>query len=379
MAKKNFEAMIEEANGSLQNTQTRIDAYYEAADKAAAFDKKMNLSIDDIFVNERLGRIYPISEEILEKITENMRQNKYDVAEPVTVWKNPATGRYEILDGHTRIKAAKAAGLRTIPCVIKPITDIEVAMEYARHRQRDRRNLTPEELLFYATEERGTQYGDGGDSERKAKELGVSRRTIDNLKFIAKNADKDQLEAFRQSEIGAAGLVEKIKNQQFIEENADEIEKDMINSGVISEKEFVSNKKKEQKKAREQEEDDKKHEALSEGNAGQPAGLGTFNHSDGHERPVVPAAQGTDAEAQAVAEKRESYLLGKKDGIKEGMDKCGKGAEKLFYYAIVLQLEGKTPDEINSAVSDFSPSVIANFELSEDHLALLEDKLGVTF
>lgn len=378
MAKKNFEAMIEEANESLQNSETRIDAYYEAADQAAMFDKKRDLRLSDIFENDKLSNIYPINQETLLKIIESMSK-KYDVAEPVTVWFNPLANRYETIDGHTRIKAARQIGLKTIPCVIKPFTTIEEAVEYAHHRQRDRRNLTPEELLYYANEKRDVKYGDGRDSEIKAKELGVSRRTIDRLKYIANNADKSQIEAFKQSEIGAAGLVEEIKNKKYIEDNADEIEKDMIKAGVIDEKEFVKQKKKEQKQKKEQAEDDKKHDALSEGNAGQPAGLSSFTHSDGHERPVVPVAQGTDAEARAVEEKRESYLLGKEDGIKEGMDKCGKGAEKLFYFALAMQLDGKTPEEIYSAVSDFSPSVIAGFELSEEHSKILEEKLGVSF
>lgn len=333
MAKKNFEALIEEANGSLKNTETRIDAYYEAADKAVAFDKKMNLAVEDIFVNEQLGKIYPISDEILEKITENMKQNNYDVAEPVTVWKNPETGRYEIIDGHTRIRAAKAAGLRTIPCVVKPITNIEIAMEYARHRQRDRRNLTPEELLFYATEKREHKHGEGRDSDIKAKELGVSRSTIDRLKFIYDNASPDQLEAYKKSEIAAQALEEEIKNKQFVENNADEIEKDMIKAGLITPKEFVKDKKAKQ--------------AVSK------------------DEPSV-----TDIDTESVEVKIKTAY---ESGFKKGLEKADFFVERLFYYMLTLQKEGKTPDEIKATIPDLTLEAIDDLRLTNSQRRIMNE------
>ena len=333
MSKKNFEAMIEEAKDSLKNRETRIDAYYEAADNAPLFDKKKPINVTEIFENDKLCHIYPIADETLSKIVESMKSKDYDVAEPVTVWLNPEKNRYEVIDGHTRLKAAKIVGFKTIPCVVKPFTTIEQAVEYAHHRQRDRRNLTPEELLYYATEKREHKHGEGRDSDIKAKELGVSRSTIDRLKFIADNATPEQLEAYRKSEIAAQALEEEIKNKQFVEDNADEIEKDMIKAGLITPKEFVKDKKAKQ--------------AVSK------------------DEPSV-----TDIDTESVEVKIKTAY---ESGFKKGLEKADFFVERLFYYMLTLQKEGKTPDEIKATIPDLTLEAIDDLRLTNSQRRIMNE------
>lgn len=333
MSKKNFEAMIEEAKDSLKNRETRIDAYYEAADNAPLFDKKKPINVTEIFENDKLCHIYPIADETLSKIVESMKSKDYDVAEPVTVWLNPENNRYEVIDGHTRLKAAKIVGFKTIPCVVKPFTTIEQAVEYAHHRQRDRRNLTPEELLYYATEKREHKHGEGRDSDIKAKELGVSRSTIDRLKFIADNATPEQLEAYRKSEIAAQALEEEIKNKQFVEDNADEIEKDMIKAGLITPKEFVKKKKSNQKVSKDE-------------------------HSIS-----IDNKESIDEEVKAAYEK----------GVKTGLYRATFYLERLFYYVLTLIKDGKTTEEIEKAIPEVTLEAIDNFRLTQSQIRIMSE------
>lgn len=333
MAKKNFEAMIEEAKDSLKNRETRIDAYYEAADNAPLFDKKKDIRLSDLFENDKLSHIYPINDATLSKIVESMKIKDYDVAEPITVWLNPENNRYEPIDGHTRLTAARIVGFKTIPCVVKPFTNIEQAVEYAHHRQRNRRNLTPEELLYYATEKREHKHGEGSDSDIKAKELGVSKRTVDRLKFIADNATPEQLEAYKQSEIAARALEEEIKNKQFVENNADEIEKDMIKAGLITPKEFVKDKKAKQ--------------AVSK------------------DEPSV-----TDIDTESVEVKIKAAY---EKGIKTGLYRASFYLERLYYYVLTLLKDGKTVEEIKKAIPEVTLEAIDNLRLTQSQIHIMSE------
>lgn len=51
----------------------------------------------------------------IKRLTKDMEKNGFDPNHPVDVWRNPATGRLEIQDGHHRAAAAKKAGIEKIP------------------------------------------------------------------------------------------------------------------------------------------------------------------------------------------------------------------------------------------------------------------------
>lgn len=87
--------------------------------------------------------IFDIHPETLAAIEEDMRTNDFDPAWPVIIWKE----KNIILDGYTRIEAAKKIGLKEIPTQEKSFPDEKAALLYAIRCQTARRNLTDGDFL----------------------------------------------------------------------------------------------------------------------------------------------------------------------------------------------------------------------------------------
>lgn len=107
--------------------------------------------------------LFDIDKNLLNTIKENMEEVGYDDAFPIVIWNDI------VIDGHTRLQAAKLAGIIDIPVEEKDFEDEQEALEYAIHNQRNRRNLTPAELLrcIEALDERRERKGQGVNQYNK--------------------------------------------------------------------------------------------------------------------------------------------------------------------------------------------------------------------
>ena len=90
---------------------------------------------------EPFKNLFPIRDTVISEIIDDMTVNGFDSGHPIVVWK------MIVVDGHTRLKAAIAAGLETVPVICRQFNDENEALEYAIRCQRNRRNLTNGELL----------------------------------------------------------------------------------------------------------------------------------------------------------------------------------------------------------------------------------------
>ena len=82
-------------------------------------------------------------EDALIELSESIKQ--YGVLQPLLVQKKDKY--YEIIAGERRWRAAKLAGLKEVPVIIKDLTDIEI-VEYALIENIQRENLNPIEEAF---------------------------------------------------------------------------------------------------------------------------------------------------------------------------------------------------------------------------------------
>jgi len=98
----------------------------------------------DLRTEDLFSSLLEIRPENLHAITESMKATGFDQGEPIAVWHGV------VIDGHTRLKAAKAAKIRTVPCIYHDFKDEDEALEYAVHRQRDRRNWTDADMMRVA-------------------------------------------------------------------------------------------------------------------------------------------------------------------------------------------------------------------------------------
>lgn len=97
----------------------------------------------DIKISSPFKDLFPIQKDVLDRIVNNMKKNGYDKSRPIAIWMGHKS---IVLDGHTRLQAAKLAKIRDVPVVLKEFPSEEAALAYTVRCQRNRRNAV-EEIL----------------------------------------------------------------------------------------------------------------------------------------------------------------------------------------------------------------------------------------
>lgn len=115
------------------------------------------------------------NQEYLDELAQSIRKN--GVMQPILVRKKSGNGNYEIIAGERRWRAAKIAGLKEIPAIVKEMTDQE-ALELAIIENIQRQDLSPlEEAAGYQRLIEEFNY----TQEALASTVGKSRSHVANL------------------------------------------------------------------------------------------------------------------------------------------------------------------------------------------------------
>ncbi|WP_369625150.1 ParB/RepB/Spo0J family partition protein [Marinobacterium sp. BA1] len=160
----------------LSDVAAEDSPYAEQTEVRQAADKQGDLrqmSLDDI----QRGRYQPrrdLEPQALEELANSIRAQ--GVMQPIVV-RPVAEGRYEIIAGERRWRAAQMAGLSTIPVIIRDVPDeAAIAMALIENIQRENLNPIEEAIALHRlqTEFELTQ-------QQVADAVGKSRSTITNL------------------------------------------------------------------------------------------------------------------------------------------------------------------------------------------------------
>ena len=127
--------------------------------------------ISSIKTSETFKKLFPINEALLDTITTDMKENGFDEAQPLLVWKEQEV----LIDGHTRLQAAIDAGLQQVPVYQKSFQEEAEAIRYVIHLQIDRRNITDAEL-YHCIIELDKRNSLGGD--RKSEKIKSARAHV---------------------------------------------------------------------------------------------------------------------------------------------------------------------------------------------------------
>ncbi|MBA3010187.1 MAG: chromosome partitioning protein ParB, partial [Desulfobacula sp.] len=101
------------------------------------------INISELIVQNPFASIFPIGNETLDAVSKDMETNGFDEVFPIIVWE----GKNIVVDGHTRFAAAKALGLQDLPVRFKSFKNEDDAVLYSFHVQRNRRNMSDEDIL----------------------------------------------------------------------------------------------------------------------------------------------------------------------------------------------------------------------------------------
>lgn len=176
------------AKGELTNSGTRELA-------------KMRL-IDQIQTGHPFVGLFPINPVTLQSIENSMTSNGYDTSQPIHIWKEESI----LLDGHTRLTAARNCGLKQIPVFEHSFPSQEEALEYAISLQKNRRNLTDAEMMACldqldqlkssgrksASDEANSSMGKSAAST--AEILGTSRSKVEKMRTVKNHGTQEMLE-----------------------------------------------------------------------------------------------------------------------------------------------------------------------------------------
>ena len=130
-----------------------------------------DISIDEIDPNASQPR-RDFDKEALEQLADSIREA--GVLSPILVVENGM--RYRIVAGERRYRAARLAGLETVPCIVRSMTN-EQQMEAALIENLQRQDLTP---IEEAAAIRSLMQECGYTQEQAARKLGKSRPAIAN-------------------------------------------------------------------------------------------------------------------------------------------------------------------------------------------------------
>ncbi len=154
---------------------------------------------------EPFKNLFPIRESVLSELIDDMSVNGFDSGHPIIAW------NMTVVDGHSRLKAAIAVGMETVPVICRCFVDEDEALDYAIRSQRNRRNLTDGELLQCLQKmdwrkKRGHQLSESNTSPGKsasslADALGISRASVERLRAINEYSSDEIKNALRRGEL----------------------------------------------------------------------------------------------------------------------------------------------------------------------------------
>lgn len=161
---------------------------------------KMKL-ITSIVTERPFVDLFPINPIVLTSIEEGIVNNGFDNSQVLHVW----VEKNILLDGHTRLQAAKNCNLKQLPVYEHSFESEEDALEYAISLQRNRRNLTDAEMMSCLSQldrlkEPGRKLASNEANSFKGKSasitadlLGTSRSKVEKMRSIKKHGSKDIL------------------------------------------------------------------------------------------------------------------------------------------------------------------------------------------
>lgn len=163
--------------------------------------------IEDIKTAPPFRELFPIQDAVLERLVWDMRKNGYDPNQPIVLWD---CDRPVVIDGHSRLRAARKAGVFNIPTVRRKFADEAAALQYAIGCQQNRRNMRDADILRCITELKILTKPDcaeekihvlGHSTQTMAALLGISTRKVQRGKAVLRRAPEDVIAAVKAGEI----------------------------------------------------------------------------------------------------------------------------------------------------------------------------------
>lgn len=308
-------------DGGQQNFSSLGNINFSASDPLI----KM-MPINEIMLDPKgeFQKLFPIESSDLDNIAESMRKKGFYKNQHVLYAHIEDEDVSFLIDGHTRLQAARLAGLDKVAVYELNFETRDDATNFALELQLNRRNLTSAQLLQAIDKFKGNKkvgrkslaVGEaeprGKSSEELARRLGVSTRKVEMGNAILQSGDKDLIASVENEDVSITAAYNQLRKKN--------------NGGSGAER-------------TEPHESGNSPERDAEGSSGE----GEHTALDDFGDVSVNCEEDTDEEVSVMA----------------------SVAYDVFCYALSEAEKGRSPRDIfrDGCVSDFSPSVIRGFRL----------------
>jgi ParB family transcriptional regulator, chromosome partitioning protein len=164
---KGIRSLLQNIDADLKNTAGELKSSV-----VQAATTSLRIPIEQIEANPRQPR-YDFDEQALQELAQSIKL--HDIIQPVTVSKLP-DGKYRLVSGERRLRAAKIAGLKDLPAYIRQ-TDDQQLLELALLENLQREDLNAIEIaLSYKRMMDDLNY----TQEQVAERMGKERSTVAN-------------------------------------------------------------------------------------------------------------------------------------------------------------------------------------------------------
>lgn len=222
-------------------TTTKAAQSIENAAKSINTDKIKWISIEKIVIDPELKGIYKQEEKEIVNISEDMKINDYNPANPLTLSKDNV-----IVDGHTRYLAALRAGLKKVAVIYKHFDSRQEMLSYAYAQQLNRRNLSDSEIFLSYQKLKALTDENGKKAKTDveiAEQLQISPRQVAKMKEVEKKASSETMDKIISGETTVNKVYNEIKaSEKTIVQKDEVVKNEQENNSVETKPKKISKK-----------------------------------------------------------------------------------------------------------------------------------------
>lgn len=200
---------------------TKAAQTIENAAKSINTDKIKWIAIEKIVIDPELKGIFRQEEKEIVNISEDMKINGYNIANPITLSQDNIN-----VDGHTRYLSALRAGLKKVAVIYKHFDSRQEMLSYAYAQQLNRRNLSDSEIFLSYQKLKALTDENGKKAKTDveiAEQLQISPRQVAKMKEVEKKASSETMDKIISGETTVNKVYNEIKASEKTIVQKDEV------------------------------------------------------------------------------------------------------------------------------------------------------------
>ncbi len=180
------------------------------------------MNTEEVKTHETFRALFPIRPELLTIIEEDMKTFEYDESQPIVLATWEGQDEPVCIDGHTRLQAAKNAGIMEVPVYEYEFDSEQEAIDHAINLQQNRRNMTDADILVCVAlldskrprggdrrseEAKSKPSSDGNGNSRSAsaketaEKVGTGTRKVEKARTVLGKGDPDTVKAVQSGKM----------------------------------------------------------------------------------------------------------------------------------------------------------------------------------